>query len=117
MNIYIYIYIYRFIYGLWYQQSRAQWLACGDRNTKFFHGAATQRKRKNFIKGIRDSHGVWVSDERDVGVVFVDFYTRLFSSSNSLDLECVLAGVQPVVSDSMNDALTSHMVGRRLRWQ
>ena len=58
---------------MWSQRSRAQWLACGDQNTKYFHGVATQRKRRNFIKGIRDPQGVWVSDERGVGEVFVDF--------------------------------------------
>ena len=91
---------------MWSQRSRAQWLACGDRNTKYFHGVATQRKRRNFIKGIRDIQGVWVSDERVVGEVFVDFYSQLFSSSNPTDLERVLEGVQPLVSNSMNEALT-----------
>ena len=45
-------------------------------------------------------------DEREVGAIFVDFYTRLFSSSNPTDLERILEGVQPVVSNSMNEALT-----------
>ena len=81
-------------------------MACGDWNTKFFHGVATQRKRRNFIKGIRDPDDVWVLDEREVGAIFVDFYTRLFSSSNPTDLERILEGVQPVVSNSMNEALT-----------
>lgn len=57
---------------MWSQRSRAQWLVEGDRNTKFFHGVATQHKRRNFIKGIRDRHGDWVTDEKVVADIFVD---------------------------------------------
>ena len=39
---------------MWHQKSWLQWLKCGDQNTKFFHGSATQRKRRNFIKGLRE---------------------------------------------------------------
>ena len=95
---------------MWFQRSRALWLAEGDRNTRFFHRVATQRKRKNFIKGIRDRHGAWLMDEKAVGGIFVDFYTRLFTSSNPTELERVLAGVQPVVDDFMNEALLQPFV-------
>lgn len=44
---------------MWRQWSRAQWVAKGDWNMKYFHGVATQRKRRNFIKGIRDRDGVF----------------------------------------------------------
>ena len=44
---------------MWQQRSRLQWLQNGDQNTRFFHGTATQRKRRNFIKGLRDENGVW----------------------------------------------------------
>ena len=40
-----------------------------------------------------------------MGDIFVDFYNRLFISSNPTELERVLAGVQPVVDDFMNEAL------------
>ena len=37
--------------------------------------------------------------------IFVDFYTRLFTSSNAHDIDRVLEGVNKVVSDNMNAEL------------
>ena len=87
---------------MWRQRTRTQWLAKGDKNTKYFHAVATQRKRKNFTKGIQDDEGVWQSKEEVVSSIFVDFYTRLFTSSNAHDIDRVLEGVNKVVFDSMN---------------
>ena len=78
---------------MWSQRSRVQWLTNGDRNTSYFHGVATQRKRKNFIKGIRDSSSEWVTDETIVSDIFVDFYSKLFTSSRPHDIDRVLEGV------------------------
>ncbi|KAK9993931.1 hypothetical protein SO802_023634 [Lithocarpus litseifolius] len=90
---------------MWRQRARTQWVAKGDNNTKYFHAVATQRKRLNFIKGIQDVDGVWQSDEGIVSKIFVEFYTRLFSSSNVQDLDRVLEGVQRAVTESMNAEL------------
>ena len=59
---------------MWQQRSHIQWLKNGDQNTKFFHGTATQRKRRNFLKGLRDENGVWQEDEEVFSKVLNRFY-------------------------------------------
>ena len=60
---------------MWHQRSRIQWLQSGDQNTKFFHGTATQRKRKFFINGLKDDEGVWHEDEDTCARMLNEFYS------------------------------------------
>ena len=90
---------------MWKQRARTQWVAKGDKNTSYFHGVATQRKRRNFSKGIKDEEGVWQSAEGTISGIFVEFYTRLFTRSNPHELDRVLEGVQRVVIADMNAEL------------
>ena len=86
---------------MWQQRSRVQWLENGDKNTKFFHRIATQRKRRNFIKGLKDEEGVWQNDEHIFSGLLVGFNEKLFASSNPQNMN----GVQEVVTDSMRTKL------------
>ena len=66
---------------MWTQRSRVQWLCAGDKSTKIFHTRASQRWRKNVIEGIRDSNGVWVSQDQEIADVALKYFQGIFSTS------------------------------------
>ena len=35
---------------MWSQRSRALWIKCGDRNTKFFHATASNRQKRTELR-------------------------------------------------------------------
>ena len=44
---------------IWRQRSRVLWLTQGDRNKKYFHGRASQRRRRNSISRLCGERGSW----------------------------------------------------------
>ena len=101
---------------MWHQRSLLQWLQCGDQNTKFFHGSATQRKRRNFIKGLKDAKGAWHEDEDHISSMFTAYIVELFMSSNPHDLYRVLDGVQNVVTDDMRADLAKQYLMEKVEF-
>ena len=95
---------------MWQQRSRVQWLQSGDENNKFFHGVSTQRKRRNFIKGLRDENGTWQDNEEVISGMLIEFYANLFTSSNPCNLEWILEGIQQVETENMRIALAKPFI-------
>ncbi|KAL5746685.1 hypothetical protein ACOSP7_027831 [Xanthoceras sorbifolium] len=93
----------------WRQRSRALWLHASDKNTKFFHTKATQRKRRNRISGLMDLNGVWKEEAADLENLISGFYNQLLQSNNpSLsNVQEVIQAVECKVTDHMNKFLMS----------
>ena len=83
------------------------WLKAGDKNTKFFHSKASQRRRRNFVQGITNSEGVWVEKIEEVAEVAVRYFENLFSLGRCDRLEECLNAVNPRFSPDMLNILSN----------
>ena len=87
---------------MWNQRSRALWIKWGDRNTRFFHATANQRRRKNSIVGLQDSNGVWNEDKEGIERVIMDYFTSIYRSDQPSSFEDSLSAITNRVSTDMN---------------
>lgn len=90
---------------MWRQRSRVEWLAAGDRNTKFFHMRASMRRKKNMIKALKNSLGAVVQDPYDLKELAQEFYKSLYTSEGVNNMEEVLRHVPCKVTPDMNSVL------------
>lgn len=56
----------------WRQHANVDWLKFGDKNTKFLHACASQRRKASKIDNIIDEQGRLWSTQKEVEEAFVD---------------------------------------------
>jgi hypothetical protein len=54
--------------------AKADWLKLGDRNTKFFHACANQRRKANPIRKIKSKNGSLFESLEEIETAFVEFF-------------------------------------------
>ena len=92
---------------IWLQRSKVLWASQGDRNSKFFHCRATQRKRKNTIQKLRSSTRQWSTCSEEVAEILVSYFQGLFTSARGPMCEEATNSIQKVISADMNHQLSS----------
>ncbi|XP_019171541.1 PREDICTED: uncharacterized protein LOC109167085 isoform X2 [Ipomoea nil] len=48
---------------LWYQRSREDWIASGDRNTRYYHAATMVKNSNKRVYRLKDDNGEWIEEE------------------------------------------------------
>ena len=99
----------------WAQRSRVAWLKHGDKNTKFFHSKASQRRRRNHIKGIKNSEGDWVEEEEDIVMVAVDYFDNLFTAGTCSQIDDCLNTVPYKLTPEMQQELTFDFTAEEIK--
>lgn len=90
---------------MWQQRSKVQWMGLGDRNTKYFHTKASERKKKNIISKIMDERGNWRESALEIAKVAVSYFEKLYMTSNPDKILEVVEAIDPKVSAEMNQSL------------
>ena len=99
----------------WKQKSSENWLNDGDKNTKYFHGSVNGRRAQNKVFSLIDDNGVEQFSDGSKGNIAVDYFQKLFSSSQLCDASNLLAGMLPRVTASMNVELTKPVTNEEIR--
>lgn len=86
----------------WRQRSKQLWLKEGDLNTKYFHRAASHRKKSNYLQRLKNSVGDWVEGSVMHGEILTYFADIFQSSDCSLDF---LNSFSARITTDMNERL------------
>ena len=73
----------------------------------FLHYRATQRKRRNFILGIKNQADEWCTQLDQVSAIFLDYYQQLFPSSNPKELLVELDSIPQTMTKDIDVILSS----------
>ncbi|XP_059436330.1 uncharacterized protein LOC132169290 [Corylus avellana] len=99
----------------WGQKPKVDWLRNGDRNTKYFHACASQRKRRNQIEQIHDSNGRLCTQAMEIEGAFVNYFQTILTSSNPTGIEECTAGMGSKVTREMNSQLLAPFMNMEVK--
>jgi len=90
----------------WKQRAKSFWYHDGDLNTKYFHAAATSRKKVNRITHLENSDGVVCHKEKGFQTIARDYFSNLFTKLPSIRAS-VVSLVPSSIIDEDNFSLTA----------
>ena len=89
----------------WRQRAKTDWLQFRDKNSKFFHACANQRRRSNRIQRIIDDQGLLQETQKEIGTAFTNYFSILFATDGMEHMEERLVAVEERVTGAMNETL------------
>lgn len=89
----------------WLQRSGINSLTAGDGNSMFFHLSTRRRRQLNRISRLKNQHGVWLKERKEIKQEIMCYFQNLFTTDGPRCWDESLAYVDPIVTDEMNEAL------------
>lgn len=90
----------------WQQRAKNFWLKDGDTNSKFFHAAASSRKKLNHISALRGEDGNLVTDHEGLCRLLKDYYSKVFMGEET-NISQASNATDPVITSHQNEMLAA----------
>lgn len=91
----------------WKEHSKVRWVEEGDLNTHYFYVSTVIHLRNNHINYILSSENIWINDRHLIGEAFETYFKDLYTSAYPFFSADLQALILPIITTSMNDALTA----------
>ncbi|XP_075665701.1 uncharacterized protein LOC142635432 [Castanea sativa] len=98
----------------WGQRAKAHWLKEGDKNTKFFHTQASERRKQNTILGIEDSQGRWCNERDSIAQVAVEYFETIYETNSPTLIHEIIAAIPTKVIAEMNESLNKNFTRKEV---
>ncbi|KAL8116353.1 hypothetical protein AgCh_022742 [Apium graveolens] len=101
----------------WRQRSKQLWLHSGDKNTRFFHAAASDRRRSNKIQKLKNGEGEWIEWGDGLEEHITAHFNHLFTATQSSwqeVVECIENRVTLEQNEELLKQITEEEVRRAL---
>ncbi|CAL1356987.1 unnamed protein product [Linum trigynum] len=100
----------------WQQKSRVHWLKRGDKNTSYFHTVTRARRKRNFVAGLRNDNGEWITDEAQKAGIAYSFYNTLFTSETQI--RNIRERVEELpIAQSISPEMNANLTAEVLPWE
>lgn len=87
---------------LWYQRSREEWIASGDRNTKYYHAATRIRRVINNIHALKNDNGEYETDGSHLREQVIKFFKGIFEDEGGIHQVSPISKGFPDVIDTIH---------------
>lgn len=94
-------------------QETAAWQRChpfvlrdGDKNTSYFHTKASNKRRRNRLKGLEDAHGVKQKSHEGMKSIVINYFSDLFATLRSEISIDQVGFIEEKISADMVDLLS-----------
>ncbi|CAL1391332.1 unnamed protein product [Linum trigynum] len=90
----------------------------GDKNTSYFHTVTRTRRKRNFVAGLHNEDGEWITDEAGKAGIASSLYQHLFTTENQVGNMAEQVATLPIarsVTPEMNASLTTEVLPSEVR--
>ncbi|WMV54268.1 hypothetical protein MTR67_047653 [Solanum verrucosum] len=84
------------------QIANIRWLEDGDSNTKYFHIVINEKRRRATIRRIQLENGQWITGDDQIAKEAVDYFSKIFSDDQEIELHHLHCIDQRVHRDDNN---------------